>query len=362
MRKSTKAQQTYGVVAERPSSSDVKSTTYQLSLHKGVLECDERENIAYEESYQLILDDWTARARNSEVEVIRAPSGVWEAFIALCPNLSQFRNSDTFGTHAERAQKQFEMRTLLHHIISHLGDENVLDPQGRIIDIGYTFTDQDSSKLAMSCRSTKRKDLEIANEAVVLNCIYHQIRDNKGCYDPRLEDIVMRYDGLIDSDANDTGEIASHCHSIRATDIVRAMFPNISSTKNLPLPQLDARTFFDYDAARICLDWAEFYKARLRHAPSLIKKESTSLLWTRLIVGEQGLKDLMASLDIIVDGKWFDEQVGTGLRRLMKISGDQRDLKNILRIFGRLSNHFCQPGGYTTPISVIEQGVPCSAR
>jgi hypothetical protein len=82
------------------------------------------------------------------------------------------------------------------------------------------------------------------------------------------------------------------------------MFPNISSTQNFPLPQLDPRTFFDHDAARICFDSAAFYETRLQHAPSLIKEESSSLLWILLILGEKGLEDLMAPLDIIVDGEW----------------------------------------------------------
>jgi hypothetical protein len=57
------------------------------------------------------------------------------------------------------------------------------------------------------------------------------------------------------------------------------------------------------DSKKGILD-GNIYETRLQHAPSLIKEESSSLLWILLILGEKGLEDLMAPLDIIVDEEW----------------------------------------------------------
>jgi hypothetical protein len=84
MARPTKVQKTYGVVAKRRSFSGTNSGQIQLLLHNGVLECTETGKIAHQKLYQLVLDDWTMRVSNSEVEVIRAPSdGAWEASISL---------------------------------------------------------------------------------------------------------------------------------------------------------------------------------------------------------------------------------------------------------------------------------------
>jgi hypothetical protein len=67
----------------------------------------------------------------------------------------------------------------------------VLDRQGRITEFGYTFIDKDLRDVAMSCQSTKHGDLDIVTKTDVLKCVYHQMRENEGSHDPRLDDVVM---------------------------------------------------------------------------------------------------------------------------------------------------------------------------
>jgi hypothetical protein len=68
----------------------------------------------------------TARLKSYEL-----PATERGKHLSRWPDLSQIQNNDTLRYLAERAQEQVEMGILLHHIITYLGDEEVMGPEKR---------------------------------------------------------------------------------------------------------------------------------------------------------------------------------------------------------------------------------------